>query len=202
MFERLTERARKVMALANQEAQRYNHEYLGTEHILLGLIRDGRGVGANVLRALNVNLSTVCKEIDKLVKPGPDAVTLGKLPQTPKAMKVIEYAIMEARNLSHNYVGTEHLLLGLLREADCVAAQVLVSVGVDLSKARAGVLATVGTDEPVGAEPVAAAAPAAPVLPAEAIEDSRLRIVVECWPKLPLVLREGIVAMVRDAAKY
>lgn len=198
MFERFTERARKVMALANQEAQRHNHEYLGTEHILLGLIRDGRGVGANVLRAMNVNLSAVCKEIDKLVKPGPDAVTLGKLPQTPKTMKVIEYAIMEARSLRHNYVGTEHLLLGLLREVDGVAAQVLMNMGVDLSKARAGVLATLGTDDAAATEP---AGPAATAATEKTIADPRLRIVVECWAKVPVVLQEGIVAMVRDAAK-
>ena len=115
MFERFTDRARKVMALANQEAQRFNHEYIGTEHILLGLVKEGSGVGANVLKNLDVDLRKVRLEVEKLVKSGPDMVTMGKLPQTPRAKKVIEYAIEEARNLNHNYVGTEHLLLGLLR---------------------------------------------------------------------------------------
>ncbi len=123
MFERFTDRARKVMALANQEAQRFNHEYIGTEHILLGLVKEGSGVGANVLKNLDVDLRKVRMEVEKLVKAGPDMVTMGKLPQTPRAKKVIEYAIEEARNLNHNYVGTEHLLLGLLREHDGVAAQ-------------------------------------------------------------------------------
>jgi len=122
MFERFTDRARKVMALANQEAQRFNHEYIGTEHILLGLVKEGSGVGANVLKNLDVDLRKVRLEVEKLVKSGPDMVTMGKLPQTPRAKKVIEYAIEEARNLNHNYVGTEHLLLGLLREHDGVAA--------------------------------------------------------------------------------
>jgi ATP-dependent Clp protease ATP-binding subunit ClpC len=129
MFERFTDRARKVMALANQEAQRFNHEYIGTEHILLGLVKEGSGVGANVLKNLDVDLRKVRLEVEKLVKSGPDMVTMGKLPQTPRAKKVIEYAIEEARNLNHNYVGTEHLLLGLLREHDGVAAQVLMNLG-------------------------------------------------------------------------
>ena len=115
MFERLTDRARKVMALANQEAQRFNHEYIGTEHILLGLVKEGSGVGANVLKNLGIDLRKVRLEVEKLVKSGPEMVTMGKLPQTPRAKKVIEYAIEEARNLNHNYVGTEHLLLGLAR---------------------------------------------------------------------------------------
>jgi ATP-dependent Clp protease ATP-binding subunit ClpA len=123
-----TDRARKVMALANQEAQRFNHEYIGTEHILLGLVKEGSGVGANVLKNLDVDLRKVRLEVEKLVKSGPDMVTMGKLPQTPRAKKVIEYAIEEARNLNHNYVGTEHLLLGLLREHDGVAAQVLMNL--------------------------------------------------------------------------
>ncbi|MFI4873554.1 MAG: Clp protease N-terminal domain-containing protein, partial [Phycisphaerales bacterium JB061] len=92
MFERFTDRARKVMALANQEAQRFNHEYIGTEHILLGLVKEGSGVGANVLKALSVDLRKVRLEVEKLVKQGPEMVTMGKLPQTPRAKKVIEYA--------------------------------------------------------------------------------------------------------------
>jgi ATP-dependent Clp protease ATP-binding subunit ClpC len=144
MFERFTDRARKVMALANQEAQRLNHEYIGTEHILLGLVKEGSGVGANVLRNLDVDLRRVRLEVEKLVKAGSEMVTMGKLPQTPRAKKVIEYAIEEARNLNHNYVGTEHLLLGLLREHDGVAAQVLINLGLKLEDVREEVLNLLG----------------------------------------------------------
>src|SRR5690606_1211791 len=144
MFERFTDRARKVMALANQEAQRFNHEYIGTEHILLGLVKEGSGVGANVLKNLGVDLRKVRLEVEKLVRSGPDMVTMGKLPQTPRAKKVIEYAIEEARNLNHNYVGTEHLLLGLLREHDGVAAQVLMNLGLKLEEVREEVLNLLG----------------------------------------------------------
>ena len=156
MFERFTDRARKVMALANQEAQRFNHEYIGTEHILLGLVKEGSGVGANVLKNLDVDLRKVRLEVEKLVKSGPDMVTMGKLPQTPRAKKVIEYAIEEARNLNHNYVGTEHLLLGLLREHDGVAAQVLMNLGLKLEEVREEVLNLLGAgvenDEPSAPE--------------------------------------------------
>jgi ATP-dependent Clp protease ATP-binding subunit ClpC len=144
MFERFTDRARKVMALANQEAQRFNHEYIGTEHILLGLVKEGSGVGANVLKNLDVDLRKVRLEVERLVKSGPDMVTMGKLPQTPRAKKVIEFAIEEARNLNHNYVGTEHLLLGLLREQDGVAAQVLMNLGIKLEEVREEVLNLLG----------------------------------------------------------
>ncbi|MFZ9023479.1 MAG: ATP-dependent Clp protease ATP-binding subunit [Anaerohalosphaeraceae bacterium] len=144
MFERFTDRARKVMALANQEAQRFNHEYIGTEHILLGLVKEGNGVGANVLRNLDVDVKKLRLEIEKLVKSGPDMVTMGKLPQTPRAKKVIEFAIEEARSLNHNYVGTEHILLGLLRESEGVAAQVLMNLGLKLEDVRQEVLNLLG----------------------------------------------------------
>ena len=156
MFERLTDRARKVMALANQEAQRFNHEYIGTEHILLGLVKEGSGVGANVLKNLGIDLRKVRLEVEKLVKSGPEMVTMGKLPQTPRAKKVIEYAIEEARNLNHNYVGTEHLLLGLLREHDGVAAQVLLNLGLKLEEVREEVLNLLGAgveNEEQGGQP-------------------------------------------------
>ena len=135
------------MALANQEAQRFNHEYIGTEHILLGLVKEGSGVGANVLKNLDVDLRKVRLEVEKLVKSGPETVTMGKLPQTPRAKKVIEYAIEEARNLNHNYVGTEHLLLGLLREQDGVAAQVLMNLNLRLEDVREEVLNLLGASE-------------------------------------------------------
>jgi ATP-dependent Clp protease ATP-binding subunit ClpC len=132
------------MALANQEAQRFNHEYIGTEHVLLGLVKEGSGVGANVLKNLDIDLRKVRMEVEKLVKSGPEMVTMGRLPQTPRAKKVIEYAIEEARNLNHNYVGTEHLLLGLLREQDGVAAQVLRNLNVKLEDVREEVLNLLG----------------------------------------------------------
>jgi ATP-dependent Clp protease ATP-binding subunit ClpC len=154
MFERFTDRARKVMALANQEAQRFNHEYVGTEHILLGLVKEGQGVAANVLHNLQVDLKKIRLEVEKIVKSGPNMVTMGKLPQTPRAKKVIEFAIEEARNLGHNYVGTEHLLLGLLREHDGVAAQVLMNLGLKLDDVRAEVLNILGaSQEAEGAGP-------------------------------------------------
>ncbi|MEM7629637.1 MAG: ATP-dependent Clp protease ATP-binding subunit [Planctomycetota bacterium] len=158
MFERFTDRARKVMALANQEAQRFNHEYIGTEHILLGLVKEGSGVGANVLKNLDVDLRKVRLEVEKLVKAGPEMVTMGKLPQTPRAKKVIEYAIEEARNLNHNYVGTEHLLLGLLREHDGVAAQVLMNLSLKLEEVREEVLNLLGASSESDGEGEAAVA--------------------------------------------
>jgi ATP-dependent Clp protease ATP-binding subunit ClpC len=144
MYERFTDRARKVMQLANQEAQRFNHEYIGTEHILLGLIKEGSGVAANVLKNLDVDLRKIRLEVEKLVQSGPDMVTMGKLPQTPRAKKVIEYSMEEARNLNHNYVGTEHILLGLLREQEGVAAQVLMNLGLKLEDVREEVLNLLG----------------------------------------------------------
>ena len=100
MYERFTDRARKVMQLANQEAQRFNHEYIGTEHILLGLVKEGTGVAANVLKNLDIDLRKIRLEVEKIVQAGPDMVTMGKLPRTPRAKKVIEYSIEEARNLN------------------------------------------------------------------------------------------------------
>ncbi|MCH2115504.1 MAG: ATP-dependent Clp protease ATP-binding subunit [Pirellulales bacterium] len=144
MYERFTDRARKVMQLANQEAQRFNHEYIGTEHVLLGLIKEGSGVAANVLKNLDVDLRKIRLEVEKLVQSGPDMVTMGKLPQTPRAKKVIEYSMEEARQLNHNYVGTEHILLGLLREQEGVAAQVLMNLGLKLEEVREEVLNLLG----------------------------------------------------------
>jgi ATP-dependent Clp protease ATP-binding subunit ClpC len=141
MYERFTDRARKVMQLANQEAQRLNHQYIGTEHILLGLVKEGSGVAANVLKNLDIDLRKIRLEVEKIVQSGPDIVTIGKLPQTPRAKKVIEYSIEEARNLNHNYVGTEHLLLGLLRENGGVAAEILGRLGLSTEKVREATIA-------------------------------------------------------------
>ena len=146
MYERFTDRARKVMQLANQEAQRFNHEYIGTEHVLLGLVKEGSGVAANVLKNLDVDLRKIRLEVERIVQPGAggDQVVMGRLPHTPRAKKVIEYSIEEARNLNHNYVGTEHLLLGLLREQEGVAAQVLMNLGLKLEDVREEVLNLLG----------------------------------------------------------
>ncbi|MGL4423062.1 MAG: ATP-dependent Clp protease ATP-binding subunit [Gemmataceae bacterium] len=150
MYERFTDRARKVMQLANQEAQRFNHEYIGTEHVLLGLVKEGSGVAANVLKNLEIDLRKIRLEVERIVQHGPggDQVVMGRLPHTPRAKKVIEYSIEEARNLSHNYVGTEHLLLGLLREQEGVAAQVLMNLGLKLEDVREEVLNLLGHNMP------------------------------------------------------
>jgi ATP-dependent Clp protease ATP-binding subunit ClpC len=145
MFDRFTERARKVILLAKEEAKRFNHDYIGTEHILLGLIKEGEGVAAAVLQNLGLNLDMIRLEVEKLVQPGPSTVTSGDIPFTPKAKKVIELAMDEAKSLGHNYIGTEHLLLGLIRESEGVAAQVLLNLGLDLEKVRKEIMELLGT---------------------------------------------------------
>jgi len=140
MYERFTDRARKVMQLANQEAQRFNHEYVGTEHILLGLIKEGSGIAGQVLKNMDLDLAKVREEVCKLLKSGPDMVTMGKMPHTPRSKKVLDYAIEESRSLAHSYVGTEHILLGLIREKEGVAAQVLANFGCDLDVVRRHVM--------------------------------------------------------------
>jgi ATP-dependent Clp protease ATP-binding subunit ClpA len=139
MYEKFTDRARKVMQLANQEAQRFNHEVIGTEHVLLGLAKEGGGVGANVLKNLDIDLRKIRREIERIVQSGPEIV-MGKLPQTPQTKNAIAYAIEEARNLNHDYIGTEHLLLGLLHEKEHIAAQILVNLGTTLEAVREEVL--------------------------------------------------------------
>jgi ATP-dependent Clp protease ATP-binding subunit ClpC len=146
MFDRFTDRAKKVMNLARQEAQRFNHEYLGTEHILLGLVQEGSGVAANVLRNMSIDLSKIRSEVEKLVKTGPSMVTMGQLPFTPRAKKVLELSMEEAGNLGHNYIGTEHLLLGLIKENEGIAAKVLTNLGVKLEDVREEVLEFLGAD--------------------------------------------------------
>jgi ATP-dependent Clp protease ATP-binding subunit ClpA len=136
MFERFSERARRAMARANQQAQRFNHEYIGTEHILLGIVAEGDNAACEILRRLGVTLASVERAVERLVKAGPEMVTMGRLPQIPRAKRVIEYAIQEARRFKHDWVGTEHILLGLLREEDGVAAQVLASMNVTHDSAR------------------------------------------------------------------
>jgi len=146
MFERFTDRARRVMGLANQEAMRFNHESIGTEHILLGLVKEGSGVAANVLRNIGVDLKRIRMDIEKKVPVGHELVHVGRLPFTPRAKKVIELAFEESRGFGHGYVGSEHLLLGLLRETEGVAAQVLVEQGLKLEEVRKEVLRLLGHD--------------------------------------------------------
>ena len=146
-----TERVRKVLAMAREEAARLHHEYVGTEHILLGLIREGEGVAAAVLQNLNVDLDEIQQKIEEMVKKGKAAQATGPdLPYTSRAKKVLELAMGEARELNHSYVGTEHLLLGLLREEKGIAAQVLADAGVNLDTARAETLRLLGTEMPQG----------------------------------------------------
>ncbi len=147
MFEKFTDRARKVINLARQEAERLGHEFIGTEHILLGLVKEGSGVAANVLEILNVDLEKVRLEVEKYVTPTGETKSFStSLPFTPKAKKVLELAMEEARNLDHNYIGTEHLLLGLLRESEGMAAQVLLNLDVSLEDVRAEVMELLGAD--------------------------------------------------------
>ncbi|MEO5904120.1 MAG: ATP-dependent Clp protease ATP-binding subunit, partial [Gemmatimonadaceae bacterium] len=153
-----TERVRKVLAMAREEAERLRHEYVGTEHILLGLIREGEGVAAAVLQNLSVDLDEIQQKIEDTVKKGKAAAATGPdLPYTSRAKKVLELAMAEARDLAHNYVGTEHLLLGLLREEKGIAAQVLTDAGINLDAARAETLRLLGTDMPQGGAPGPAA---------------------------------------------
>jgi len=155
MFNRFTERARKVVILAKEEAKRFNHDYIGTEHLLLGLIKEGEGVAAAVLQNLGLTLDIIRLEVEKLVKSGPPTVVSGDIPFTPKAKKVIELSMDEARHLGHNYIGTEHLLLGLIREGEGVAAQVLLNLGLDLSRVRNEIMTLLGSVTP-GHPPAAA----------------------------------------------
>jgi ATP-dependent Clp protease ATP-binding subunit ClpC len=157
MFDRFTERARKVIILAKEEAKRFNHDYIGTEHILLGLIKEGESVAAAVLQNLGLSLDTIRLEVEKLVQFGPSTVVSGDIPFTPKAKKVIELAMDEARRLGHNYIGTEHLLLGLIKEGEGVASHVLMNVGLDLNKVRSEVIKLLGSTTP-NAEPGAPSA--------------------------------------------
>src|ERR671933_1628 len=134
-FDKFTERARKVLQLAQEEAQRFNHNYIGTEHLLLGLVREGEGVAAKVLGNLGVELNKVRSAVEFIIGRG-DRTVAGDIGLTPRAKKVIELSVDEARRLNHHYIGTEHLLLGLVREGEGIAAGVLESLGVSLDKVR------------------------------------------------------------------
>src|SRR5690242_21277372 len=154
-FDRFTERARKVLSLAQEEAQRFQHNYIGTEHLLLGLVREGEGVAARVLESLGAELYKVRQAVEFIIGRG-DRIVLGEIGLTPRAKKVIELAVDEARRLNHHYIGTEHLLLGLVREGEGIAAGVLESLGVNLERAR---VATIQTLSGGGATYAASSAP-------------------------------------------
>src|SRR5438309_10558797 len=139
MFERFTDRARRVVVLAQEEARMLNHNYIGTEHILLGLIHEGEGVAAKALESLNISLEAVRSQVEELIGHGQAAPT-GHIPVTPRAKKVLELSLREALQLGHNYIGTAHTLLGLIREGEGVAAQVLQKLGADLNRVRQTVI--------------------------------------------------------------
>ena len=140
MFERFTDRARRVVVLAQEEARMLNHNYIGTEHILLGLIHEGEGVAAKALESLGISLEAVRQQVEEIIGQGQQAPS-GHIPFTPRAKKVLELSLREALQLGHNYIGTEHILLGLIREGKGVAAQVLVKLGGNLDRVRQQVIA-------------------------------------------------------------
>src|SRR5581483_9931699 len=139
MLERFTDRARRVVVLAQEEARRLDHNYIGTEHILLGLIREGEGVAANALKALGIGLGPVRQQVEEIIGRGQETPQ-GHIPFTPRAKKVLELSLRESKQLGHDYIGTEHILLGLIREGDGVAAQVLVKLGADRKRVRQQVI--------------------------------------------------------------
>jgi Clp amino terminal domain, pathogenicity island component/ClpX C4-type zinc finger len=160
VFERFTDRARRVVVLAQEEARLLDHNYIGTEHILLGLIHEGEGVAARALESLDISLDDVRAEVEEIIGRGSEMPS-GHIPFTPRAKKVLELALREALQLGHNYIGTEHVLLGLIREGEGVAAQVLVKLGADLSRVRqqviqvlSGYAGTARTPDPLGAPPL------------------------------------------------
>ncbi|HEY3586351.1 MAG TPA: Clp protease N-terminal domain-containing protein, partial [Myxococcaceae bacterium] len=155
MFERFTDRARRVVVLAQEEARMLNHNYIGTEHILLGLIHEGEGVAAKALESLGISLEAVRQQVEEIIGQGQQAPS-GHIPFTPRAKKVLELSLREALQLGHNYIGTEHILLGLIREGEGVAAQVLVKLGADLSRVRQQVIQLLHGYQ--GKEPAAAGA--------------------------------------------
>src|SRR5438046_1046487 len=169
MFERFTDRARRVVVLAQEEARMLNHNYIGTEHILLGLIHEGEGVAAKALESLGISLEAVRQQVEEIIGQGQQAPS-GHIPFTPRAKKVLELSLREALQLGHNYIGTEHILLGLIREGEGVAAQVLVKLGADLNRVRQQVIQLLsgfqGKESAAsGTGTAGAAAPSPPLVP-------------------------------------
>ena len=154
MFDRFTARARQVIIFGRQEASQLNHDYIGTEHILLGLLKMGEGLAIDVLKSLGIDLAQLNEEIKKAIKPGPSTITMGDIPFTPRAKEALELAMEEAQSLGHNYIGTEHLLLGLLREKEGIAARVLEAMGVDIDKVRQKMMELLEGAVPTGGKAV------------------------------------------------
>ena len=140
MFQRFTDRARRTIVFAQEEARGLNHNWIGTEHLLLALIREGHGVGAKALESMQISLDAARQQVESIIGRGQNPVGDGHIPFTPRAKKVLELSLREAQQLGHDYIGTEHILLGLIREGDGVAAQVLVNLGSDLNRARQQVI--------------------------------------------------------------
>jgi ATP-dependent Clp protease ATP-binding subunit ClpC len=140
MFERFTDRARRVVVFAQEEARGLNHNWIGTEHLLLALLREGHGVGAKALESMQISLDAARQQVESMIGRGQGTVGEGHIPFTPRAKKVLELSLREALQLGHDYIGTEHILLGLIREGDGVAAQVLVKMGADLNRVRQQVI--------------------------------------------------------------
>jgi ATP-dependent Clp protease ATP-binding subunit ClpC len=163
MFERFTDRARRVVALAQDEARMLNHDYIGTEHILLGLTHEGSGYAARTLESLGISLDVVRQQVEEIIGRGQQAPS-GHIPFTPRAKKVLELSLRESLQLGHNYIGPEHILLGLLREGDGVAAQVLVTLGADLDRVRQQLIYLLhgyqGQDVPIAGSQLGERAPA------------------------------------------
>ena len=158
MFERFTDRARRVVVLAQEEARVLDHNYIGTEHILLGLIHEGEGVAARALESLGISLEAVRTQVQEMIGPGDEAPT-GHIPFTPRAKKVLELSLREALGLGHNYIGTEHILLGLIREGEGVAAKVLIKLGGNLDRVRQQVIQSLADTSQLQAEQVGGVPP-------------------------------------------
>ena len=156
MFERFTDRARRVVVKAQEEARSLGHDFIGTEHILLGLIDEGDGVGFKALEAMGASPDVIRQRVEEMVGRGPEPSREGHIPFTPRAKKVLEFSLREALQLGHTYIGTEHILLGLLHEGEGVAAQVLTGFGIDLHRARQRVIQLLAGRQPEGPEPAIA----------------------------------------------
>src|SRR3954465_15809254 len=199
MFERFTDRARRVVVLAQEEAKMLNHNYIGTEHILLGLIHEGEGVAAKALESLGISLEGVRQQVEEIIGQGQQAPS-GHIPFTPRAKKVLELSLREALQLGHNYIGTEHILLGLIREGEGVAAQVLVKLGADLNRVRQQVIQLLSGFQ--GKETAAAGAPQEGAPSSSLVLDQfgrnytqaareGTRAPAQCGRNLPTAAREG-----------
>jgi ATP-dependent Clp protease ATP-binding subunit ClpC len=189
MFERFTDRARRVVVLSQEEARRLNHNYIGTEHVLLGLLQEHEGIAARVLISLGVSLDDARSQVEGIIGHGTQVPGSDHIPFTPRAKKVLELSLREALQLGHDYIGTEHLLLGLIREGEGVAAQVLVRLGAQLSQVRSAVIhALEGSTEP---EPSRAEPEPADIV-IRSLQDENRRLRLEVDRLRVALLRRGL----------